>query len=154
MTVSKVHFSSATDLWYTPQWLFDRLNDEFKFDRDVCALPENAKCANYFTPEQDALLQTWEGVCWMNPPYGRVIGKWTAKAFYSVYRLEAKRVVCLLPARVDTNWWWSHCIQGEIRILKGRLKFGGAKNSAPFPSAVVILDRNLPSCTKWWDIKP
>lgn len=78
-----IHFSSKTDLWSTPQDFFDALNSEFSFTVDVCALPENAKCERYFTPEQDGLQQQWQGICWMNPPYGREIGKWVRKAFES-----------------------------------------------------------------------
>lgn len=74
-----VMFSSKTDLWETPREFFDRLNDEFSFDLDVCALPENAKCDQYYTPEQDGLSQPWEGVCWCNPPYGREVEKWVER---------------------------------------------------------------------------
>ena len=134
--VSKALFMSNTDLWATPQAFFDKLNEEFGFTTDVCALPENAKCGHFFTAEQDGLKQEWRGVCWMNPPYGRTIGLWVAKA------AEAARggatVVCLLPARTDTRWWHEHCLGAEVRFVRGRLKFGGSKNSAPFPSAVVI----------------
>ncbi len=63
-----VHFSSETCLWETPQAFFDALDAEFGFTLDVCALPENAKCERYFTPEADGLKQEWRGVCWMNPP--------------------------------------------------------------------------------------
>lgn len=131
-----VMFSSKTDEWETPQALFDQLNDEFNFTLDVCALPENAKCEAYFTPEQDGLKQEWTGVCWMNPPYGREIGKWVKKAY-----TEAQKgitVVCLLPSRTDTRWWHEYCMKGEVRFIKGRLKFGKSNNSAPFPSAIVI----------------
>ena len=131
-----VHFSSATDLWATPQPTFDALHAEFGFELDVCALPENAKCARYYTPEQDGLAQPWRGKCWMNPPYGRVIGKWVRKAYEAAQ--EGATVVCLLPARTDTAWFHDYCKKGEIRFLRGRLKFGGSKNSAPFPSMVVI----------------
>ena len=131
-----VHFSSKTDEWATPQWLFDELNKEFGFTLDVCALPDNAKCEKYYTPDVDGIKQSWENnTCWMNPPYGREISKWVQKAYE-----ESKQstVVCLLPARTDTRWWHEYCMKGEIRFLRGRLKFGQAKNSAPFPSAVVI----------------
>ena len=74
-------FSSATDMWATPQDFFDRLNTVFRFNVDVCALPDNAKCGEYFTPDMDGLAQPWQGVCWMNPPYGREIGKWVEKAY-------------------------------------------------------------------------
>ena len=78
-----VMFSSQTDLWATPQALFDELNAEFHFTTDVCALPENAKCKHYYTPEIDGLKQEWTGCCWCNPPYGREIGKWVEKAYNS-----------------------------------------------------------------------
>lgn len=133
---TKLMFSSATDLCETPQSFFDNLNHEFPFDLDVCAIPENAKCAEYFTPECDGLSCKWEGICWMNPPYGRAIGKWIRKAYES--STEGATVVCLLPARTDTAWWHDYCTKGEIRFIRGRLKFGGLSNSAPFPSAVVI----------------
>lgn len=79
-------FSSETDQWATPQSFFDELNKEFNFELDVCALPENAKCKKFFSPEQDGLKQQWSGVCWMNPPYGREIGKWVKKASESAER--------------------------------------------------------------------
>ena len=131
-----VHFSSKTDLHATPQVFFDALDKEFKFETDVCALPENHKCERYFTPEQDGLKQAWTGVCWMNPPYGRQIGSWMEKAYKSM--LEGATVVCLVPSRTDTRWWHDYAMKGQIRFIKGRLKFGEAKNSAPFPSAIVI----------------
>jgi phage N-6-adenine methyltransferase len=131
-----VHFSSKTDLWATPQVFFDELDNEFHFETDVCALPENAKCKRYFTPQQDGLSQEWDGVCWMNPPYGRDISKWMKKAYES--SLHGATVVCLVPSRTDTKWFHDFAMKGEIRFVKGRLKFGGCKNSAPFPSAVVV----------------
>lgn len=78
-----VHFSSNSSEWETPRPFFDQLNAEFGFTLDVCATPDNAKCAHYFTPEQDGLRQEWQGVCFMNPPYGREIGKWVRKAYES-----------------------------------------------------------------------
>lgn len=132
-------FSSATDRWATPQDLFDELNKTFTFETDVCATIENAKCANFYTPEQDGLSQEWCGFCWMNPPYGRQIGKWMRKAYES--SLKGATVVCLVPARTDTAWWHDYAVHGEITFLRGRLKFGNAKNSAPFPSAIVVFDR-------------
>lgn len=131
-----VHFSSKTDLWATPQAFFDELDNEFHFETDVCALPENAKCKKYFTPQQDGLSQEWSGVCWMNPPYGREISKWMKKAYES--SLSGATVVCLVPSRTDTKWFHDFAMKGEIRFVKGRLKFGNCENSAPFPSAVVV----------------
>jgi phage N-6-adenine-methyltransferase len=134
----EVHFSSKTDLWSTPQKIFNELNAEFKFTTDVCAVPENAKCDRFFTPEMDGLAQEWSGVCWMNPPYGRTINQWMKKAYESY--LNGAVVVCLIPSRTDTRWWHDYAMKGHIRFIKGRLKFGDAKNCAPFPSAVVIFN--------------
>lgn len=131
-----VFASSKTDLWSTPQDFYDRLHAEFKFQTDVCATDENAKCANYYTAETDGLAQKWTGVCWMNPPYGRTIKAWMRKALESAQ--QGATVVCLVPARTDTAWWHDFAMKGEIRYVRGRLKFGGHKNSAPFPCAVVI----------------
>lgn len=134
--MDNVHFSSKTDLWATPQDFFDRYNAVHNFTLDVCALPDNAKCSVFFTPDQDGLKQDWRGVCWMNPPYGRGIGLWIRKAFESA-RDNGATVVCLVPARTDTAWWHDYCALGEIEFIRGRLKFGGAKHNAPFPCAVV-----------------
>lgn len=130
-------FSSNTGLWETPQELFDKLNAIHHFTCDVCALPENAKCDKYYTPEIDGLSQAWSGVCWCNPPYGREIGKWVKKAYESNCK-----VVMLLPARTDTRWFHDYCIKGNIEFLRGRLKFGNSENSAPFPSMIVIFDKS------------
>ena len=130
-------FSSKTDLWSTPQDLFNEVDNEFHFDLDVCALPDNAKCKRYFSPEMDGLKQDWTGVCWCNPPYGREIGKWVEKAYNT--SLNGYTVVMLLPARTDTKWFHNFIYNiAEIRFLKGRLKFGNCNNSAPFPSMIVI----------------
>jgi len=129
-----VMFSSKTDMWATPQDLFDKLNAEFGFETDVCAIASNAKCKNYYTPEIDGLKQEWTGNCWCNPPYGREIGKWVEKAATS-----KAMTVMLIPARTDTKWFHDYIYnKAEIRFLKGRLKFGGAQNSAPFPSMIVV----------------
>lgn len=132
-----VMFSSKTDLWETPQDFFNCLNDEFHFDIDVCALPENAKCQKYYTPEMDGLSQPWTGVCWCNPPYGREVGKWVRKALLSSD--AGATVVMLLPARTDTRWFHDYIYgRAQVRFIRGRLKFGGSSNSAPFPSMVVV----------------
>ncbi len=104
----QVHFSSKTDLWSTPQDFFDKLDEEFDFTLDPCATPENAKCPIYFTKDDDGLEQDWSGErVFMNPPYGREIGKWVKKAYES-----NTLVVCLLPARTDTRWWHDYVIGG------------------------------------------
>lgn len=132
----KVHFSSKTDLWATPQDFFDKYNKIYNFDLDVCATHENAKCDRYFTKEDDGLAQEWIGVCWMNPPYGREIKHWMRKAYES--SLKGATVVCLVPSRTDTAWFQDYAMKGDIEFIRGRLKFGDSKNSAPFPSAVVV----------------
>lgn len=145
-----VHTSSATPEWATPQDLFDLLNAEFGFALDVCATRGNAKCDRYFSEADDGLAQEWAGVCWMNPPYGRAISDWMQKAYESAQ--AGATVVCLVPARTDTDWWWDYARHGEVRFLHGRLKFGDAESGAPFPSAVVVFGRK--PCVKWWEAWP
>lgn len=137
-----VMFSSRTDMWETPQDFFDSLDNLFHFTLDACAVPENAKCEAYYTPEQDGLSQEWTGTVWCNPPYGRNIGAWVKKARESAE--NGTTVVMLLPARVDTGWFHDYIYMSrlaEVRFVRGRLKFGGCKNSAPFPSMVVIFQK-------------
>ena len=131
-------FSSATNEWSTPQEFFDQLNEEYRFTLDPCCTRETAKCDHFFTKEDDGLSRSWKGhTVFMNPPYGREIKDWIKKA----YRESCKpntTVVCLIPARTDTRYWHKYCMKAsEIRLIKGRLKFGG-KGPAPFPSAVVV----------------
>jgi phage N-6-adenine-methyltransferase len=123
-------------LWSTPQDFFDALDAEFGFQLDVCATADNAKCLAYYTAALDGLAHPWLGVCWMNPPYGRTIGQWMRKAYESSQ--QGATVVCLVPSRTDTAWWHDYAMKGEIRFVRGRLKFGGHANPAPFPSAVVV----------------
>lgn len=135
-----VMFSSATDNWSTPQDFFDKLNDEFHFTLDVCADETNHKCEHYYTKEVDGLSRPWIGTIWCNPLYGRKIGEWVRRAYISS-QIGSATVVILLPARTDTRWFHDYIYNKpntEIRFIKGRLKFGGCKNSAPFPSMVVI----------------
>lgn len=131
-----VHFSSDTVEWATPHDLFAELNEVFHFDLDACATPANAKCPRFFTKEQNALTKRWAGTVWMNPPYGREIARFMEKAYQE--SLSGSTVVCLVPSRTDTDWWHRYAKRGQIIHLRGRLKFGGASTSAPFPSAIVI----------------
>lgn len=113
-----VMFSSATELWATPQHFYDLLDMEFHFSLDVCALPENAKCRAYYTPEIDGLSQPWYGRCWCNPPYGRQVGRWVKKAAESA--AEGATVVMLLPARTDTAWFHDYIYEkAEVRFVRG-----------------------------------
>ncbi len=141
--------SSAQDTWTTPRSFYDRLDKEFDFALDAAALSASTLVpSNWYGPDhpeqarQDALNRDWVadslgGTVWLNPPYGRTIKKFMAKA-----DAEAKRgasIVCLVPSRTDTGWWWDSVIHHEVRFIKGRLRFGNSSNSAPFPSAVVIM---------------
>ena len=127
-------FGSARDDWETPKELFEEWNKEFGFTVDVCASEANCKIKNYYSKEQNGLKQEWKGIAWCNPPYGREIGKWVKKAS------ESKcTTVMLLPARTDTKWFHKYIYgKAEIRFLKGRIKFAGATENAPFPNMLVV----------------
>jgi site-specific DNA-methyltransferase (adenine-specific) len=162
-----IHFSSENECWSTPQTFFDKLNDRFDFTLDPCAHENTAKCKKYFTEKEDGLAQKWTGRVFMNPPYGRKIGSWMKKARESVQNGDCELVVCLVPSRTDTIWFWENifeCDFAKIEFQKGRLVFGtneywknlwnsefkkdgrknplfqkfGRKDAAPFPSVVVI----------------
>jgi phage N-6-adenine-methyltransferase len=136
----KAIFSQKNTVWSTPQEFFDELDVKYKFTLDVCALSENAKCEAFFTPEIDGLQQEWTGTCWMNPPYGREISKWVRKAHFEANTGRCK-VVALLPARTDTKWFHELILgKYEIEFIKGRLRFSDSKNSAPFPSMLVVFE--------------
>ena len=133
-------FSSKTDLWSTPQDFYNKLNEEFNFNLDPCSTHDNAKCEKHFTIEDNGLIQSWEGhIVFCNPPYGRELRSWVEKA-HNEAKKENTTVVMLIPARTDTSYFHDF-IYGkakEIRFIRGRLKFGESKNSAPFPSMVVV----------------
>ena len=126
----------------TPQDFFDKLNRIFRFTLDVCALPCNAKCDEFFTPEIDGLKQEWRGGVWCNPPYGREIGAWVGKACEEIQKDYCNFIVMLLPARTDARWFQDYVLgKATLHFVKGRLKFGDGKGSAPFPSVLAIYTR-------------
>jgi len=135
----EVMFSSKDDKWSTPQDFYDELNAEFNFTLDPCADDYNHKCEKYFTEEINGLEQSWEGErVFCNPPYGDAIKDWVRKAYIEGCKPNGL-VVMLIPARTDTRYFHQYIYhKAEIRFIKGRLKFGNSKNSAPFPSMVVI----------------
>lgn len=137
VTSTSVHFSTGKDNWATPQDFFDKLDEEFKFTLDAAADETNYKCSFYYDEKDDALKQHWfNWITWCNPPYSNV-KLWIKKAYEE--SLKGGTVVMLIPARTDTKAWHEYIFPyAEIRFVKGRLKFGDSKNSAPFPSAVVI----------------
>lgn len=146
-TSHEILSSSRSDNWPTDPAVFARLDAQFgPFDLDPCASVENAKCARYFTREDDGLAREWTGRVFVNPPYGREIGRWMRKAFEESQR-GAEIVVCLVPSRTGTSWWHEWANRGEIDFLRGRLRFGALTNSAPFDSAVVVF-RNARAVTK------
>lgn len=147
----KLMFSSNSQDWETPQFIFDRLDEEFDFQLDAAASPLNHKVKSYLTKEQNALLIPWYGRVFVNPPYGRYItGKFVKKAYEETLAGNAELVVLLLPARTDTKWFhdyiWGRAVElsVEIRFIKGRVKFelsGVSGDAAPFPSMVVVMRR-------------
>lgn len=145
---SDLMFSSKIQNWRTPQALYDKLNANFMFDLDVAADDKNTKCHRYLDEKLNSLAQKWHEigrVCWMNPPYGRGIGKWIEKAWYE--STMGCTVVCLIPARTDTLYWHNYVMKSsEVRFIKGRVKFelpGVKTDPAPFPSAIVIFRPNM-----------
>lgn len=137
--INRALYSSERDNWATPQDFYEKLDAEFHFTLDPCADEQNRKCDKYYTMETDGLLQDWSGeTVFANPPYGREIGRWVKKC-YDESRKPGTTVVMLVHARTDTRWFHDYIYgKAEIRFVKGRLKFGGSKNSAPFPSMVVV----------------
>ncbi len=129
---NKILFSSQRSNWRTPKKFYQELDKEFDFDFDPC--PPN--------PEFNGLKMKWKERNFVNPPYGREIGKWLKKGFQEAK--NGKLVVFLIPSRTDTKWWHDFVMKAnEIRFIKGRLKFDDFKNSAPFPSCVVIFKSRL-----------
>lgn len=138
-----VHFSSKSNEWYTPPEIFDYLNKKYNFTLDPCATDENHKCSKYYTISDNGLSKSWENeVVFCNPPYGKEIKDWVEKSY-----VESKKgaiVVMLIPARTDTKYWHDFIFKkaSEIIFIKGRLKFGGSKTNAPFPSAIIVFNGN------------
>ena len=137
-------FTTGKDDWETPQGFFDNLNNEFNFTLDPCCTPKTAKCKKYYTPVDDGLSKSWQGeTVFCNPPYSSgKQDKWIRKCHEEAQKPNTT-VVALLPARTDTVRFHDYILgKAEIRFLRGRLKFGGSKNSAPFPSMIVIWRKN------------
>ena len=136
---NELMFSSNKDNWSTPQEFFNTLNEEFHFTLDPCSDESNHKCSKYFTKSDNGLRQDWGGeVVFCNPPYGREIYKWVEKCYWEGHK-ENTVVVMLIPARTDTKYFHDFILnRSEVRFVKGRLKFGDAKDAAPFPSMIVV----------------
>jgi phage N-6-adenine-methyltransferase len=159
MAIAKALFASAKEDWGTPQGLFEQLDHEFGFTLDAAATLANRMCDEFLGPGsplgEDALGPVhWEttnpdyGAVWCNPPYGRAIGLWVAKAIDEA--MHGNLVVMLLPARTDTKWFHHAVASGaEVRLIKGRLTFEGAPASAPFPSALFIFRPHIEGPYEW-----
>lgn len=133
-----------TQRWGTPDSVYLPLHAEFNFILDVAADNQNHKTPAYYTPTNDGLRQPWFGTCWCNPPYGKDIGRWVAKAWAS--SRSGATVVCLLPSRTDTSWWHEYVMRAsEVRYLRGRLRFQGGTHRAPFGSVVVVFRPPVPA---------
>lgn len=149
MAINDALYSSRSEEWETPGYIFNPLRDEFHFTLDAAASGTNFKCARYISKAQNALNPNCNWVeqagfghsIWLNPPYGRKIGQWMAKAKHTAQ--IGCPVVCLVHARTDTLWFHNYCYNQsdvcvEMRFIKGRVKFVGGKSSAPFPSMLII----------------
>lgn len=136
--MNTVIYSKGTDEWETPGNIFADLDREFHFNLDPCATTENHKCSRYYTKSDNGLNVSWEGYnVFCNPPYSE-IAKWVQKAYHEAQK-DNTVVVLLIPSRTDTKYFHDYIYhRAEIRFIKGRLRFGNAKNNAPFPSMIVI----------------
>ena len=137
-------FSSKDDSWETPPSLFNILDMEFNFTLDPCCTKQTAKCKKFFTKEEDGLIQDWsKDIVFVNPPYGREIGKWVEKSYNETKK--GAKVVMLIPSRTDTKWFHDFIYnKAEIRFLKGRIRFLQNKkelNTAPFPTMLIIFNK-------------
>jgi len=139
--LNKALMESRRDDWETPQELFDDLDREFGFTLDACATAENAKCAKYYTPFDDGLMRDWTGeIVYCNPPYNRKQDAWVRKC--KEHGAGGGVAVMLLPARTDTARFHDLILgKAEIRFIRRRLKFAGARDNAPFPSMIVVFGK-------------
>lgn len=136
-------FSNKSDEWSTPQNLYNELDAEFHFNLDPCANKYNHKCDNYYSKYNNGLNHEWGGCrVFCNPPYSE-INEWCKKAYEETFYGDCELLVMLVPSRTDTKWFHDWCYgKAEIRFIKGRIKFGGSTNNAPFPSILVIYRNN------------
>jgi len=142
-----LHFSSATDQWATPQEVFDWLDGHLgPFDLDAAADATNSKCATHIDADTDALTVPWDGDrVWLNPPYGRGLGRWATKALAEIGTGRIDRLTLLVPARTDTAWFIDLAQRANrIVFVRRRLRFGDGTKDAPFPTAIIVIDREAP----------
>lgn len=149
---NSLHFSSKKNYWQTPIWLVKSLDNVYKFSLDAAASKYNAICSNYYTEEDNSLVQDWSKFgnrVWCNPPYGKILSKFIEKAFIeATTKSNLESVTLLIPAKTDTKYWYKFCRFGSIGFITGRLKFIDPENPdcddcAPFPSAIVEFGKNI-----------
>lgn len=142
-------------VWSTPKAVFDKLNAEFRFQVDVCAEAENTKC-KFFFDRSFSLSCSWKGTCWLNPPYGKEIHLWLAKAREAAYK--GATVVALIPGRTNAPWWHEHVMKAEeIRFVRKKMSFHSpdGKRGVPGWGAVIAIFRPAngatwtPKCYSW-----
>ena len=152
MSNTKVHFSSATNEWATPVSLYRWIGQIYRFTLDPCCTVATAKCATFYTSAEDGLSKSWgQHTVFMNPPYGNDIGKWVKKAFEESNK--GATVVCLIPARTDTSWWYKYCtLAARVMFITGRVHFiqGEKQAAAPFPSCFVVFTPDCHECYCQW----
>ena len=154
MALQSAMVSSKSNEWETPQALFDTLNSEFGFTLDPCATTQNAKCRKYYTQKNDGLAHSWSGeIVFMNPPYGGNTGKWIQKAWQE--SRDGAIIVCLIVSATDRSYWHDYIFPhaSEIRWLRGRLRFGEAKSTAPFASAIIVFNGKPDSQKQYWQTR-
>lgn len=139
--MEKALFTSNSDEWETPLELYTRLNERFKFTLDPCSTKENHLCDKYYTKEDNGLCKSWKGqTVFVNPPYSN-IKAWVEKC-YKEHETNGTTIVMLIPSRTDTRYFHEYIYhKADIEFIKGRLRFSNSKNSAPFPSMIVIYER-------------
>lgn len=145
-------FSSETNEWSTPQGFYNVLNYYFNFTLDPCSDGINNKCSKYYTIETNGLTQDWSNeIVFCNPPYGRELSIWVEKCYNEAQKRV--KIALLIPARTDTKYQHNYCFNADyIWFIKGRLKFGDAKNAAPFPSQLVLFNFELTNeSINWMD---
>lgn len=139
-------FESIKQDWNTPKELFNKLNNEFNFEWDLAASSDNTLCQNFYTKEDNGLTKTWNGTCWLNPPYGDKDSKmvdWIKKAHNDTQNNPNLTVVMLIPARTNTKWFHNYCMKSyEVKFICGRPKFGDSKHGLPQPLIVVVFKKS------------
>ncbi len=139
-------FDSIRQDWNTPKILFDKVNEEFNFEWDLAADKDNALCDKFYDKEKDGLKQNWDGVCWLNPPFGDKSSKmvdWIKKAYNDSQANTNLTVVMLIPARTNTKWFHLYCMKAaELKFICGRPKFGDNKHGLPQPLILVVFKKS------------